>query len=56
MPKTPAKKGFALAFDEFSTPHIRLPVNNIRQGYGSAVFLEFGRSSDPEWALFNRQE
>jgi hypothetical protein len=32
----------ASAFDIFSAPLIGLPVSRIWQGYGSAIFLEFG--------------
>jgi hypothetical protein len=31
------------SFDEFCAPLIGLTVNNVWQGYGSAIFLEFGR-------------
>jgi len=30
-------------FDSFAAPLIGLPVNRVWQGYGSAIFLEFGR-------------
>jgi hypothetical protein len=43
MPKTDLKKPLVPAFEEFCAPLIGLPVNNIWQGYGSAIFLEFGR-------------
>lgn len=31
------------SFNEFCAPLIGLTINNIWQGYGSAIFLEFGR-------------
>jgi len=43
MPKTILVKPLAASFEEFCLPLIGLPVSNIWQGYGSAIFLEFGR-------------
>ena len=37
------KKALVPAFDEFCAPLMGLQVNNVWQGYGSAIFLEFGR-------------
>ena len=31
-------------FDSFAAPFIGLPVSHVWQGYGSAIFLEFGRT------------
>jgi hypothetical protein len=31
------------AFEAFSSPLLGLPVSRVWQGYGSAIFLEFGR-------------
>jgi hypothetical protein len=37
------KKPLVPTFDEFCASLIGLPVSNVWQGYGSAIFLEFGR-------------
>src|SRR5277367_686028 len=42
MPKTVIKKTLVPAFEEFCASLVGLPVSNIWQGYGSAIFLEFG--------------
>jgi hypothetical protein len=45
----PMVRTLDLQFEDFAIPLIGLPVSRSWRGYGSAIFLEFGRLSPPSW-------